>query len=254
MYQYAADELRTDALTRRILDVGCSFGYGSHLMSEMIQGADVIGIDLEQEKIEESQRCFGGPRVEFIRADATVPAEVDLLAEGGHFDAIVCFEVLEHIPRDKTKALLENLRRVLRSGGWLFLSTPNREIYDIDAYTEGHINELTYDGFIEALKEVGFHPTEVLGIELKSTSSSALLRELRLVKRDGDKRVVLTKAQRLMRKAIASLLDCRALMSYLLSHMSKRRYYEWKYKTAINRRPEQSHIVLAKVSCSKEVG
>ena len=58
--------------------------------------------------------------VRLARADAR-----SLPFASGEFDAIVCSEVLEHIVEDG--AVLMELNRVLRDGGLLLISVPNRQ-------------------------------------------------------------------------------------------------------------------------------
>jgi 2-polyprenyl-3-methyl-5-hydroxy-6-metoxy-1,4-benzoquinol methylase len=41
------------------------------------------------------------------------------------FDKIYCLEVIEHIYREQGARLLENISRVLKPGGMVFLTTPN---------------------------------------------------------------------------------------------------------------------------------
>lgn len=52
------------------------------------------------------------------------------LAGGGPFDAIVCFETLEHV-RDP-QLFLYDLRRLVRSGGYLVLSVPDGKYEPLD--------------------------------------------------------------------------------------------------------------------------
>ena len=40
------------------------------------------------------------------------------------FDTVICFQVIEHIRRDDT--LLAEMKRILKPGGRLLLTTPNR--------------------------------------------------------------------------------------------------------------------------------
>ncbi|HTX62360.1 MAG TPA: class I SAM-dependent methyltransferase, partial [Acidimicrobiales bacterium] len=68
-----------------------------------------------------------------IRAPAT-----DIPVEEGSFDAVVCTEVLEHVP--EPAAVLAELRRVLRPGGVLLVTVPfvwflHEEPYDYYRYT-----------------------------------------------------------------------------------------------------------------------
>src|SRR4030095_1318363 len=47
--------------------------------------------------------------------ECTLPSE--------SFDGVVCVEVIEHVPQDHL--LVEQIARVLKPGGWLYLTTPN---------------------------------------------------------------------------------------------------------------------------------
>ena len=46
----------------------------------------------------------------------------------GAFDAVLCMEVIEHVPPARRRALVRELFRVLRPGGLLVLSTPDGRI------------------------------------------------------------------------------------------------------------------------------
>ena len=104
----------------RGLDVGC----GGGLLSEALaaQGAKVTGIDLAPAVLETARLHLyeSGLQVDYreIAAEA-LAAE----CEGG-FDVITCMEMLEHVP--DPAAVIDACARLLRSGGWLFLSTLNR--------------------------------------------------------------------------------------------------------------------------------
>lgn len=95
-----------------ILDVGCGSGEYTSLFSR--NENMVIGLDLEN-KIEEKYAKFLA-----IRGDAT-----RLPFHNGSVDLVVSFDVIEHVEDDL--GFLKEMRRVLKKGGRVFLSTPNRE-------------------------------------------------------------------------------------------------------------------------------
>jgi SAM-dependent methyltransferase len=109
----------------RVLDAGC--GAGRHVCEAFrIEGVDVVGIDLNWEDLCKtattlylihSQNGGGEGRCLISRADVA-----RLPFKDGAFDAVVCSEVLEHIP-DSRKAVRE-LVRVLKPGGELVVSVP----------------------------------------------------------------------------------------------------------------------------------
>lgn len=250
MYHYVVGEIaRRGRHPRRVLDVGCSVGYGSFILSRGSDQISVIGIDIEQQKIEDARRLFDADRIGFRQLDIVDSRDVRrLIDEAGRFDVVVCFEVLEHIPPEDSEKMLQNLRDVLKDDGLLFISTPNKSIYDIGAFTKDHVNELRHDELLALLRNAGFDILEVKGIQKKSKISSSLLLKFGLVERSGDKKVALDKARRLLRRMIVLLFDRKTSFGFLLSRMSKTRHFKWKFRTAINSTPQWSIAVLVRAS------
>ena len=105
---------------RRVLDAGCGVGYGSTMLSDA--GArEVTGVDVAESVLEVARQ--GAPQnVRFEVADvASLPYAAD------SFEAVVCFEVIEHV--DDRNRVLDELRRVLAPDGLLIISSPNRDRY-----------------------------------------------------------------------------------------------------------------------------
>jgi 2-polyprenyl-3-methyl-5-hydroxy-6-metoxy-1,4-benzoquinol methylase len=121
-------------LAGRILEVGCHDGAVAHQLSRrsgndvvasdmaryyLVPGADVSSadeIDAQQVKLAELRaraRSFAGPdvgQVEFVEDDITVSS-----LEAATFDAIVSFEVLEHV--QSAAASFASMARLLKPGG-----------------------------------------------------------------------------------------------------------------------------------------
>ncbi len=115
-YDFAAGYVR-DCI---VLDVACGTGYGSLRLCD--GGARrVIGVDFSTEAIEFARAKYKRNGVEFGVGDI---ADIDF--PNGSFDVVVSFETIEHIS-SREEALLE-LRRVLRPGGTLIISSPNRKM------------------------------------------------------------------------------------------------------------------------------
>ena len=104
---------------RRALDVGCGEGYGSAILAE--KAAHVVSIDISEEAVAHASAAYPMKNVEF----QCMPAEQIPFSDNS-FDVIVCFELIEHT-RDHI-AVMNAMRRVLRPGGILILSTPNKRI------------------------------------------------------------------------------------------------------------------------------
>jgi SAM-dependent methyltransferase len=101
----------------RVLDVGCSFGYGSAAVGAGgPAGRRIIGIERDPEHLAHAAESF--PWVTILDADAT-----DLPVADGCVDAVLMLDVIEHIA-DPSRVLAE-LNRVLRPGGLVVISVPH---------------------------------------------------------------------------------------------------------------------------------
>jgi 2-polyprenyl-6-hydroxyphenyl methylase/3-demethylubiquinone-9 3-methyltransferase len=98
----------------RVLDVGCGEG---RFAAELVRaGAYVVGIDVAEEPLRRARSRH--PELDLRLVDGESPWD---LADAG-FDAVWAGEVIEHVA--DTAAWLSEVRRVLRSGGSLLVSTP----------------------------------------------------------------------------------------------------------------------------------
>jgi 2-polyprenyl-6-hydroxyphenyl methylase / 3-demethylubiquinone-9 3-methyltransferase len=105
----------------RIIDVGC----GGGLMSEPLArlGARVTGIDPGERNIAIAQDHAAGQGLAIYYRATTAEA---LVAEGELYDAVVCLEVVEHVP--DVAAFVATCAALVRPGGILILSTINRTL------------------------------------------------------------------------------------------------------------------------------
>lgn len=122
-YQWAADYIRRESEKAQpvtVLDLAAGTGYGCRKISE---SADrVIGVELSAAAINECRRTRN-ERIVFVQGDAIL-----LPLRPGSCDLVVSFETVEHIPLALVPAYLREVHRVLRSGGLLLISTPNRRL------------------------------------------------------------------------------------------------------------------------------
>lgn len=101
-----------------VLDLGC--GDGAFTRALAAHGADVIGVDVSHEAIRRARRAAAGAGVALdLRV---VPEGVPLPFAEDAFDVVWAGEVLEHVV--DPVAWLADVRRVLRWGGRLVLTTP----------------------------------------------------------------------------------------------------------------------------------
>ncbi len=102
-----------------VLDLGCAGGFMAEALSD--RGAQVTGIDPAAKAID-AARAHAAASGKSIQYDVGVGE--DLPYKNGHFDAVVCVDVLEHV-KDLTK-VMAMVERVLKPGGTFLFDTINR--------------------------------------------------------------------------------------------------------------------------------
>lgn len=108
------------AANLRVLDIGCGEGYGADLLAR--RSRLCVALDRDPAVVAAAARKYARPGLAFAVADAG-----QLPFRPASFDAVWSVEVIEHL-RDPAP-YLDEVQRVLRSGGLYFLSTPNRPVY-----------------------------------------------------------------------------------------------------------------------------
>jgi SAM-dependent methyltransferase len=128
---------------RRVLDIACGLGYGSHLLAQAGAQA-VIGVDISPEAIAYAREHYAHERVLFECKDI-VALNIDT---DGRFDVIVCFETLEHVP--EVERSLDVLAGLLDKQGSLVISIPNDLGLNVD--NPYHLTRFTQDQFLDLLR------------------------------------------------------------------------------------------------------
>ncbi len=106
---------------RRVLDVGCGGGILSDSMAR--KGAQVTGIDLSSKALKVAQLHAleaGTEHVDYRE----ISAEALALEQPASFDVVTCMEMLEHVP--DPASVVQACATLVKPGGWVFLSTINR--------------------------------------------------------------------------------------------------------------------------------
>jgi 2-polyprenyl-3-methyl-5-hydroxy-6-metoxy-1,4-benzoquinol methylase len=93
----------------RLLDFGCSWGYGSWQLQRA--GFRVTSFEISR------------PRCKFARDNLGLDAHAELGEISGPFDVVFSAHVLEHVP--VVSEAIAVGRRLLRNGGWFVAFTPN---------------------------------------------------------------------------------------------------------------------------------
>lgn len=139
-----------------VLEAGSGEGYGANMIAAV--ATEVIGLDYDSSAVEHVRAAY--PRVRMIQGNL---AELPL--DDASVDVVVNFQVIEHL-WDQGQFLRECLR-VLRPGGELLISTPNRITFSPGRDTPlnpFHTRELNAAELSELLVAAGFRVEVMAGV------------------------------------------------------------------------------------------
>lgn len=122
---------------KSVLDVGCGEGLGTWLLAKECGRA--TGIDLDTEAVSIAKANWNDPCINFINTDFITSEYSE------HLDAVVNFDVIEHIQPDNVHSFLNKICSVLNNSGILIIGTPNfySQQYASAITNAGHVNVYT---------------------------------------------------------------------------------------------------------------
>lgn len=162
-----------------VLDAGCGHGYGSALLYCL--GAEtVVGVDLEESAIAYAKSRYDRPGLSFRKEDLlNLPEDLH-----GKFDTVTCVGVLEHVAREQARPVLQSLRKAIRPGGTLLVTTARRKPSESEKGKRPHPYPFSCDEYRAAvasaladtqLSYLGIHEFQVEGSPQWFSSWSAEL-------------------------------------------------------------------------------
>jgi SAM-dependent methyltransferase len=104
----------------RILDIDCRTGNGSAFFAKKNKNCHFTGLAVSPLFQSLAQKTFDAGNVS---GNTGVFESLPLTFDDSSFDAILCYETIEHMPCPED--FVEELARVLKPGGLLVLTTPN---------------------------------------------------------------------------------------------------------------------------------
>lgn len=161
-FLYFQDKLKK---TDVALDVGCGDGRLTAFLAENVK--KVIGLDHQQFPVEMAKLILQQQGVQ--NAIFEVGDARKLRFTDGSFDVVTCFDVIEHLPREDAEKLVKELTRVLKKGGWMCMTTPNRKFLTSRIFGHTLIEKHYYEYCVEELQQLfekDFQQLEVYGVYL----------------------------------------------------------------------------------------
>lgn len=129
---------------KEVLDIACGEGYGSSLLQRV--AARVTGVDIDQDAVAHACRKYVQPNLAFRQGSCDAIPLPD-----ASVDVVVSFETIEH--HNRHADMIREVRRVLRPGGVVMISTPDRVNYsEKPRYNNPfHVKELNREEFHDLL-------------------------------------------------------------------------------------------------------
>ncbi len=132
------------AAGQNVLDVATGVGYGAGLLATTARR--VWAVDLDPVSVLYARRTFPADNLLLLQGDAT-----SLPVRSHSADLVIALEVLEHV--ENQEGLVAELARVVRPGGAVLISTPNKAAYS-DArnyHNPFHVREFYREEFLALL-------------------------------------------------------------------------------------------------------
>lgn len=140
------------------LDAGCGAGYGTHFLA--VNGVNkIIGVDISTEAIKYDRKKFRAANLEFKQMSVT---KFEFVSDS--FDAVISFDVLEHLNEVDQRKFIAEAARLLKPNGAAYIGCPNAK-RTVPWSSRFHLRELLREEFDFLLKQY-FQDVAVLGQDI----------------------------------------------------------------------------------------
>lgn len=131
---FAYEHAKSLIVGKDALDLGCGLAYGTSLMAE--NAKTLIGLDYDSEVVQHNSAKYASISQLSFKAAPVPPIPFP----DNTFDFVTSFQFIEHL-HERLK-LIQEIKRVLKPGGMMMLTTPN--ILKSNARNPFHVHEYTF--------------------------------------------------------------------------------------------------------------
>lgn len=140
-----------------IVDLGCGRGWLIDFIYRNKYRVSYIGIDVSLNSLQFAQKKTHKQPVLLLQANCTHPPLVT-----GFADYVTCLEVIEHNNKIEAERMIKTCKSLLKPGGLLFLSTPNKKDGKM-VFPEDHIYEWSVDELTCFVNSIGLEVIQIYG-------------------------------------------------------------------------------------------
>jgi len=105
---------------KKILDLGCGYGYISYLLAKKFPSSQVVGIDINSSKIYQARKNFRLKNLRFFVSNAS---KINIKKK---FDVIIAIDLFHHIPLKIHEQVLSEVGKHLVKNGIFILRDINK--------------------------------------------------------------------------------------------------------------------------------
>lgn len=121
---------------KRLLDFGCGSGASTMILARHLPDTEIVGVELEKKNLDVARaraEFYGYKHITFMQS----PSGDELPPDLGMFDFVFMPAVYEHLLPNERGPLSEQLWKVLKKGGVLFVDETPHRWFPIETHTTG---------------------------------------------------------------------------------------------------------------------